>query len=45
VGPVHVAVYNHFYSLASGEEIEGFWATDTMTGTESCALEGGPIVV
>jgi hypothetical protein len=45
VGPVEVAVYNHFYSVDSAQWVGGFWADSTLTGTQSCTLSGGPIVV
>ena len=44
-GPVELAVYNRFYSTDTGQWVEGFWTTSTLTGGQSCVLDGGPIVV
>ena len=45
IGPVEVAVYNHFYSHDTGQWVQGFWADSTLTGGKACTLSGGPINV
>jgi len=40
-----IRVANHFFDYTAGQWVEGFWSQNTLTGGETCTINGGGIVV